>query len=383
MLNYLKYIFLTTMALILMTGCGIMGGSEEELEFDPQDLESQEFPTEQPLPDPTPPPEATPEDQTNDTQDPPTGEDEPNGLPTGICDRTPEIQSAIIEHLGIPYCTEINDLELTRIRELDLEASHVTPEDLRSLPNILELKLTGIHFTLEPDTFKELQNLRKLTIHSTHPRVGSQTMLAPETFNGLDQLDTLEITIQGGWTNLQFTEQTLTGLENLQTLRGEYVQFLSENAFDHMPKLHTIQMSGTGSSIVPEKLFSKLPLIRRVDITSFIWPDSIVLSSLDIACLAFTRGFGQEMQNAGVGLVVDGYRVQIQDRMRNPSDTADICRLIINGVQILHVEAPEVQDEVRDDPQPMQPAQTTDPAETQDDSSPQDPETQAPQGQGS
>ena len=377
MLKYLKYIFLTASLLTLITACGLMGGSDDEIDFDPNDFPTDNTATEEPLSPETQPLDAAespdtqqPTDDQSTTPDP--AGDDPEPVPTGICDRTPEVQSAIIELLGIPYCTEINDLELTRIRSLDIRVSHVTPQDLSSLPNLLELKLTGVHLTLESDTFKELKNLGKLTIHSTQPRVGSQTMLAPETFNGLDQLDSLEITIQSGWTNLHFTEHTLKGLQNLQTLHAEQVKLISENAFDKMQKLHTLRMSGTQSSILPTKLFSKLPAIRQVNITGFIWPDSIALNTLEIACLAFTRGFGQEMQNAGVGLEVDGYRVQIQDRMRNPSDTADICRLIINGIQILHVEAPEVQQAT----QTQQPTQTPEPTETTDQIEPtEEPET--------
>ena len=389
MLKYLKYIFLTALLLTLVTACGLMGGSDDDMEFDPNDFPSDDTATEEPLSPETQPLDAA---ESPDTQQPTDGQsitpgpagDNPEQVLTGICDRTPEVQSAIIELLGIPYCTEINDLELTRIRSLDIRVSHVTPQDLRSLPNLLELKLTGIHLTLESDTFKELNNLRKLTIHSTQPRMGSQTMLAPETFNGLDQLDSLEITIQSGWTNLHFTEHTLKGLQNLQTLHAERVKLISENAFDKMQKLRTIRMSGTQSSILPTKLFSKLPAIRQVNITGFIWPDSIALKTLEIACLAFTRGFGQEMQNAGVGLEVDGYRVQIQDRMRNPSDTADICRLIINGIQILHVEAPEVQQVTQTQaptltPTPPETIDPTEPTKEPAVSEPQEPPTDQPQ----
>ena len=92
---------------------------------------------------------------------------------------------------------------------------------------------------------------------------------------------------------------------------------------------------------MPRDLFEELGELRNVDLNGFLWPESIALDRLETACLVFTKGFGDEIEKSNVRLEVDGYSVQIQDRMRNQDDTRDVCRLIINGIQILHVEAPE------------------------------------------
>ena len=222
--------------IILSTACGLLGSSEEEPQFEPIDFSSQDNPTEMaPTPVET---EVAGRDNTyttgnphpgNATQEIPTAEHE--GTP-GICGRTPEVQNAIIEHLGIPYCAEIEDPELTRIRSLKIQTSQLTPEDLLALPNMLELELTGVHFTLEPETFRDLANLKALRINSTAPRIGLSPMLSPETFTGLTQLESLEIQVEGGWTPIHLTQETTKGLETLRILNLENVQTISQNAMD-------------------------------------------------------------------------------------------------------------------------------------------------------
>ena len=314
--------------LLLLSSCGLISSEEEP--------ELMEFPTSgetrnpdgQTLIPPTPEP-PTPTPESTPTPAP----------PPGICTRTPGVQDAIIRRIEIVYCAQINEFELNRVDALEITTPGIEPGDLESMPNLVNLELTGIHFLLEPNFFREIPQLESLKINSTSPRIADREILSTGVFKDLTNLELLEINIERGWTTITLNEQLLDGLSNLRVIDVESVELVSPKAFDHMPKLQVVELHGIDSPALPHELLGSLQELREVRITGFRWPSKISLPTLELSCLALTGALEESMNENVHTTTVDDRKIELQSFTDNEKTNTRTCRLIVNDVQISEVQA--------------------------------------------
>ena len=314
--------------LIILTSCSFISSQDgEELPDLPENVEENLL-TDQTIIPPTPEPPT------------PTPENTPTPVPPpGICDRTPGVQEAIINRLEIIYCAQIDDFELNRVDWLKVETPDMEPDDLTSMPHLTDLELTGIHFTLEPNFFREAPGLTSLKINSTSPRIADRRILSPGVFRDLTSLETLEINIERGWTEITINEQVLDGLSELKVIEVESVELVSPEAFAHMNKLQVIELKGVNLPQIPRELLRNLKELREVRITGFKWPNGIILPNFELACLALTGELEPSMKETVHAVTVNQKKVELQDFTDDSEKKIRNCRLIVGDVQIMKVKA--------------------------------------------
>jgi hypothetical protein len=112
----------------------------------------------------------------------------PGGTP-GICDRTPEVQFAIIEALDIASCKLIDADELFRVQRIDsLALRSVQPHDFADLPNLRELNLHVCNpEPLPVGLFDDLGKLERLYL-----TVRDRRYIPLETLEDLESLSSME-----------------------------------------------------------------------------------------------------------------------------------------------------------------------------------------------
>ena len=161
----------------------------------------------------------------------------------GICGRSPQIQTAILNTLEINLCSVVSPPELLRITALPtLHADTLKPGDFRDLVNLQGITL--IAPTIPAGAFLGLENLKymKLDLY-THSSV------APGAFQGLDNLEHLTI------------ETRKPDSEQEDTL-------LIPN-FDRMPKLKYLQMGHIPElyvEAITDQFFKGLPSLEELTI---------------------------------------------------------------------------------------------------------------------
>ena len=329
MLKATTKIIITASLLIILAACNFTSPEEgEELPDLPPNEETNILP-QQIIVQPTrEPPTFTPENTSTPAP------------PPGICTRTPGVQNAIINRLEIIYCAQIDDFELNRIDWLKVETPDIEPQDLSSMPNLTDLELTGIHFILEPNFFREIPQLTSLKINSTSPRIADQRILSPGVFRDLTKLRSLDINIERGWTSITLNGQILDGLSQLRTIDVESVELVSPEAFTHMNKLQVIELKGVDYPQIPRELLGNLKELKEVRITGFRWPNRINLPNFEFACLALTGELEPSMKETVHSATVDEKKVELQGFTDNTKENKRTCRLIINDVQIMKTEVP-------------------------------------------
>ena len=130
-------------------------------------------------------------DRSNST--PPARRLRPGGAP-GICDRSPEVQNAIIYALQIPSCKLIDADELFRVREIGSlgRLRSVQAHDFAELPNLLELSVSICGPGPLPNgLFDDLVNLERLYLTVKDRRYVPLDTL--ERLEALPSMETLDI----------------------------------------------------------------------------------------------------------------------------------------------------------------------------------------------
>ena len=169
--------------------------------------------------------------------------DSPTPTPTpGICDRTPQVQEAIIAKLNEGLDTpEVTD------------CAEVTAEDLRGITGELELSIEEIP-ALKSGDFEGLSNLNSLKMIDS----GLET-LPEDVFDGLAGLTTLFII---GNDDLETLPEDifdgLTGLTNLHVSGNEGLGELPEGIFDGLTSLAFLHLAENSLTELPEDIFDGL-----------------------------------------------------------------------------------------------------------------------------
>ena len=210
----------------------------------------------------------------------------------GICGRSPQIQTAILNTLEINLCSVVTPPELLRITGLaDLHAYTLTPADFQDLVNLQGLTL--IAPTIPAGAFLGLENLKYMELS-----LYTYSSVAPGAFQGLDSLEQLVIE-----TNKPDSEQedTLTipnfdPMPKLKTLQMDYIPALyAENITDQFLKdlpsleeltirLNSNQLDETRdtTTTLPRGLFAHNPNLTTINFTLHSLPNVVIQFPKDL-----------------------------------------------------------------------------------------------------
>ena len=205
----------------------------------------------------------------------------PTGTPTpGICDRTWEVQRAILHYLpDVSDCSEVTDSDLSTIRG----HHHAFPDnyifhglgyprtlksgDFQGLSNVEWLQLTTGKLVELPDgVFDGLSNLRELRTGGGD--LGSDsvsTELAEDAFDGLSNLRVLRM---GSNSFTELPEDVFDGLSNLEllSLGGNDLTELPEDVFDGLSNLEILGLSSNDLSELPDGVFEGLANLKELNL---------------------------------------------------------------------------------------------------------------------
>ena len=242
-----------------------------------------------------------------------TGLGEAQSLPAGICDRTQQVQDAILAALAdISDCAAVTAEHLTTISFLYLGRKGISAlqsGDFDGLSSLESLNLYGNSLSALPeDVFDGLTNLGRLNLyanslsalpedvfdgltnlHSLNLWANSLSALPEDVFDGLTNLVSLELFYNGlsalpedvfdGLTNLDrlnlsdnklsaLPEDVFDGLTNLEWLNlfGNSLSALPEDVFDGLSSLKTLELFDNGLSALPEDVFDGLTNLKTLNL---------------------------------------------------------------------------------------------------------------------
>ena len=161
----------------------------------------------------------------------------------GICDRTQQVQDAILKLLpDIDDCAVVTDADLSGVR-----GSYFSNIDRHIFFGVV-----GNTRTLKPGDFRGLSNVGHLTLATVELEE-----LPTGVFDGLPSLETLGL----GTNNLsELPEDLFDGLSKLHTLRvsSNDLDALPENVFDGLSNLEVLSLWGNNLTALPEDVFDGL-----------------------------------------------------------------------------------------------------------------------------
>lgn len=174
--------------------------------------------------------------------------------PVGVCDRTPEVQWAILERSGVPRCEDVTAADLARLGGLPVwKAPSLRAGDFAGMTG---LEILGIYEgsldSLPESLFSGLANLRDLYVNHNE-----LTTLPKGIFSGLGRLEDLNL----AHNRLDsLPESIFSGLANLTDLHldGNRLAHLPEGIFAGLARLEVMGVRHNRLASLPEGVFSGL-----------------------------------------------------------------------------------------------------------------------------
>ena len=183
--------------------------------------------------------------------------------PAGICDRTQQVQDAILGALsGVDDCAAVTDADLASLTSLDMSFQSIASlksGDFAGLTSLTALGLGGNSFTMLPaDVFSDLTALTHLPLNDN-----ALESLPGTVFSSLTALTNLDL--QGNALE-SLPADVFSGLTALTTLD------LDENALESLPgtvfsgltALTTLELSFNALESLPGTVFSRLTALTRL-----------------------------------------------------------------------------------------------------------------------
>ena len=188
-------------------------------------------------------------------------------LPSGICNRTAEVQTAILAALtGSPTCATVTDTQLASITSLAFffySNSSIPPADFAGLTGLTSLSSTfsDALTTVPDDAFTDLTALEYLSISSN----SNLTTLGADAFDGLIALEILELEFNG---LTALDEDIFDGLDSLEDLRlnGNSLTALDEDIFDGLTNLAELNLYGNDLRTLPADIFDGLTNLADLEL---------------------------------------------------------------------------------------------------------------------
>ena len=224
----------------------------------------------------------------------------------GICSRSPQARTTITEKLGMESCKDVTPDDLYTIQELQITIQALEPQDLAEMYNLAELQVDGLEKEIPSRAFRDLHNLQKLQVFTNEPAQGEarRTLLPPGAFNGLEKLKALSVTSDQGWATFKLDQRTLSGLQQLESIRMDFISNIQAGAFNTTPGLRKIDLHGVnrdGEFVqrIPRDMFKNLPELEQVTLHNFRWPPLIHLDNQEVACAARNWKARSAQNNSG------------------------------------------------------------------------------------
>ena len=190
----------------------------------------------------------------------------------GICDRTPEVETAILAELSHDDCSAVTSAELAGIgftippysgRSIDLSGMGITSlqaGDFSGLSSLTKLGLQNNDLTSLPaGVFSGLSSLEYLSLKNN-----ALTSLPEGVFSGLSSLTTLLLD-SNDLTSLP--EGVFSGLDSLTTLwlQSNDLTSLPEDVFSGLISLGDLRLQHNDLTSLPEGVFSGLSSLTYLD----------------------------------------------------------------------------------------------------------------------
>ena len=178
----------------------------------------------------------------------------------GICDRTPQVQVAILEKItSATDCALVTTTHLNAITALNLintRLTSLTPDDFEGLTSLTDLGLDNNSIvSLPEDIFDGLTSLTYLGLSNSNI-----TSLPEDVFDGLASLTTLRLN-SNSITSLP--DDVFGGLTSLATLRlnNNSITSLPDDVFDGLVSLTTLHLENNNIASFPTEALSTPPLL--------------------------------------------------------------------------------------------------------------------------
>ena len=189
-------------------------------------------------------------------------------LPSDICNRTAEVQTAILAAVtGSPTCSTVTDTDLAEITDLTIRShgpASVVATDYAGLTALTSLRFASSpQLTTVPDNaFASIPTLTSLDFS-----YGSLTTIAEDAFDGLTVLTSLNLQDNSLTTLDEDVFDGLTALEYLDLNFNTSLTGLHENIFDGLTALENLDLS-FNSAMTPldEDLFNGLTALENLNL---------------------------------------------------------------------------------------------------------------------
>ena len=188
-----------------------------------------------------------------------------SAAPVNICDRTQEVQDAILGGLtGSPTCSTVTDTQLASITELEItgySSASSVPGDFAGLAMLNELEINGspLLTTVPANAFREVTaSLRELRLNAN--RISS---LHEDAFGGLTALTELSLDNNS---IVSLDEDTFDGLTALTALHlaNNRISSLDADLFDGLTALTKLRLSENRIKVLEDGIFEGTPALRNI-----------------------------------------------------------------------------------------------------------------------
>ena len=183
----------------------------------------------------------------------------------GVCDRTPQVQDAILGRLGsVDDCADVTDGNLSGIQgNLSLNNKSITnlkEKDFSGLTRLEELRLQGndLRGTLPANLFAGLRALKTLLFQDNQVSTWPASI-----FNGLSNLQTIDFGSNG---ITQLPDDIFADNNRLHNLLlgGNRLRELPEQVFFRLPQLRNLSVNGNRLTELPAGAFSGYEFLARL-----------------------------------------------------------------------------------------------------------------------
>ncbi len=184
-----------------------------------------------------------------------------------LCERTPQVQKAILLQIKQKGCKEVSKRELALVQELNLTKKSITtlkPFDFEGLAGLKKLSLHHNQIELlPPGVFSHLTSLEYLSLANNKIKI-----LGLHVFKDLKQLKTLIFSSNRLGSAVLFNG-AFSGLLSLRVLylNGNKIKILPASFFKGLTVLKELYLYSNKIHFLPVGLFYDTPALRILDIS--------------------------------------------------------------------------------------------------------------------
>ena len=183
----------------------------------------------------------------------------------GICDRTSQVQDAILPQLPGMTCETVTPIQLSGITEIDLTSKNISSLKGSDFSGLNKLDVLYLHHNslknLPEDLFAETPSLRVLFLGAN-----SLTELPLGLFSGLSKLTELNLSYNS---LVSLPEDLFHGLKRLRllSLNSNHLTTLPLGLFDGLSNLQFLWLYNNSLVSLPDNLFNELTSLHLLGLS--------------------------------------------------------------------------------------------------------------------